>query len=270
MTINVKPGLRSDDMEWYLYPAIIAAGFVAGFINTLAGSGSLITLPLLIFAGLPANIANGTNRVAILLQNLVGVNSFRQSGMLDLGGALKLGLPAILGSVVGAQIAVSLNESLMRRAIGVVMVVMLFVILLRPRRWLKGELHSLDGWPTLPQLVLFFGIGMYGGFIQAGVGIFLLAGLVLAIGYDLVRANAVKVGIVLIFTISALIVFLRNGQVSWAVGLILAIGNMLGAWVAARVAVERGAVWVRRLLIVVVIVSAANLLGLFDLIVRLF
>jgi uncharacterized membrane protein YfcA len=253
-------------MDWYLYPAVVAAGFVAGFVNTLAGSGSLVTLPLLIFVGLPANVANGTNRVGILLQNVVGADSFRRSGVLDLRGAVILSLPAILGSVMGAQIAVNLDEELMRRTIGALMVVMLIVILLRPQRWLHGTLERMDGWPNGKQLALFFAIGAYGGFIQAGVGIFLLAGLVLGVGYDLVRANAVKVSIVLFFTVSALVVFVRNGQVEWGMGLILALGNMLGAWVAARVAVQQGAVWVRRLLIAVVVVSAANLLGLFDLV----
>jgi hypothetical protein len=257
-------------MQWYFIPAVIAAGFAAGFINTLAGSGSLITLPLLIFMGLPANVANGTNRVAILLQNVVSSKSFHDKGVLDLRGVLTLGLPAILGSLVGAQIAVNLNETLMRRVIGIVMVVMLFVILLRPKRWLHGKLEQIEGWPTFFQLALFFLIGIYGGFIQAGVGIFLLAGLVLGVGYNLVRANAVKVGIVLVFTISALAVFIYNGQVNWIVGLVLAIGNMLGGWVAAKVAVERGAVWVHRLLVAVVVVAALNLLGVFDLIGQLF
>ncbi len=256
-------------MDWYLYPAVVAAGFVAGFINTLAGSGSLVTLPVLIFMGLPANVANGTNRVAILLQNVVGVSSFRRGGALDLRGAALLSLPAIVGSVMGAQIAVNLDEALMRRTIGALMGVMLIVILVRPQRWLRGTLERMSGWPDWKQLLIFFGIGLYGGFIQAGVGIFLLAGLVLGAGYDLVRANAVKVTIVLFFTVSALAVFVRNGQVVWSVGLILAVGNMLGAWVAARMAVERGAAWVRRLLIAVVAVSAAQLLGLLDLVARL-
>ncbi len=251
-------------MAWYLYLAVVAAGFTAGFINTLAGSGSLVTLPLLIFIGLPANVANGTNRVAILLQNVVGASSFRQQKALDVRGALMLGIPAVAGSIVGANIAVNLNEEVMRRVIGVIMVVMLFVILLRPKRWLQGELRSMAGWPRGWQLGLFFLIGMYGGFIQAGVGIFLLAGLVLGVGYDLVRANAVKVGIVLFFTVFALGVFLLNRQVDWSIGLVLAVGNMLGAWAAARIAVEKGAVWVRRLLIAVVVVSAANLLGVFE------
>lgn len=256
-------------MDWYLYPAVVAAGFVAGFINTLAGSGSLVTLPLLIFIGLPANVANGTNRVGILLQNVVGGESFRRQGTLDLRGAVILSIPAIVGSVVGAQIAVNLDEELMRRTIGALMVAMLIVILVRPQRWLHGTLERMTGWPDWKQLIIFFAIGVYGGFIQAGVGIFLLAGLVLGVGYDLVRANAVKVSITLFFTISALLVFMRNGQVVWDVGLILALGNMLGAWVAARMAVERGAVWVHRLLVAVVAVSAAELLGLFDLLTRL-
>jgi uncharacterized membrane protein YfcA len=252
-------------MEWYfLYPLVILAGFIAGFINTLAGSGSLVTLPLLIFMGLPANVANGTNRIAILLQNVVGVSSFRKNDALDLHGMLWLGIPAAIGSVIGAQIAVNLDEKLMQTTIGIIMVVMLFVILLRPKRWLQGTLTKLDGRPTVLQFIVFFFIGIYGGFIQAGVGIFLLAGLVLAVGYDLVRANAVKVGIVLFFTVFALAIFIKNGQVNFLVGFILAIGNMLGAWVGARVAVEKGAEWVRRLLILVIIVSASNLLGLFD------
>ncbi|RME75152.1 MAG: sulfite exporter TauE/SafE family protein [Chloroflexi bacterium] len=203
------------------------------------------------------------------MQNVVGVSSFRQQKVLDWRGGLKLALPAIIGSIAGAQIAVNLNETVMRRTIGLLMVVMLVVILVRPKRWLqgRGEVdHSQFGWR---QWIIFFFIGAYGGFIQAGVGIFLLAGLVLSAGYDLVRANAVKVFIVLCFTIFALGVFILNGQVVWQVGLVLAVGNMLGAWVASRMAVKRGANFVRWLLVAVVAVSAAKLLGLFDLLAAL-
>jgi uncharacterized membrane protein YfcA len=251
-------------MEWYLYIAVVAAGFAAGFINTLAGSGSLITLPLLIFLGLPANIANGTNRIAILLQNVVSVSSFRRQRVLDLRRGIMLAAPAVIGAIIGAQIAVSLDEQMMRRVIGMLMVVMLVVIVVRPRRWLAGRPESLNRRPSAAQILIFLGIGVYGGFIQAGVGIFLLAGLVLSAGYDLVRANAVKVLIVLCFTPLALVIFLMNGQVDWFVGLILAVGNMLGALVAARMAVKRGAAFVRWLLLAVIIVSAAVFLGLIE------
>lgn len=258
------------NLEWWVYPAVIAAGFGAGFINTLAGSGSLITLPLLIFLGIPANVANGTNRVGVLFQNLVSGTSFYRQGVMDWRRGLILAIPAVVGSVIGAQIAVNLDEEMMRRTIGVLMVVMLGVILVRPKRWLKGHPESLMNRPSFMQILVFFGIGIYGGFIQAGVGIFLLAGLVLSVGYDLVKANAVKVLIVFCFTISALIVFVMNGQVLWGIGLLLAIGNSLGGWVGARMAVEKGAVFVRWLLIAVVAVSATKLLGIIDLVTGFF
>lgn len=253
-------------MAWYVLPMAVAAGFLSGFINTVAGSGSLVTLPLLIFLGFPANVANGTNRISILLQNVVGTASFQGKGVLDSRGALWLGVPAVAGSVLGAQIAVDLDEELMRRIIGVVMVLMLGIIIFRPERWLSAS-HDRVRIPPSPWLLLvFFLIGVYGGFIQAGVGIFLLAGLVLGAGYDLVRGNAVKVAIVLLFTVSALLVFVRNDQVEWFIGAVLAVGSMGGAWVGAKFAVDSGSLWVRRLLIAIIAVSALELLGAFRLI----
>lgn len=247
-----------------MYAMVLLAGFLAGIVNTLAGSGSLITLPVLIFIGLPANVANGTNRIGVILQNIVAGTSFQRSKVLDIRGALLLSIPAIFGSVLGAQIAVNLDAEAMERAIGVVMVLMLFVILLRPQRWLDGKFKTMVGGFTWVQALAMFAIGAYGGFIQAGVGIFMLAVLVLSIGYDLVSANAVKIVIILIFTIFSLFVFASNAQVNWGAGLLLGAGNMLGAWVAARMAVRRGAAWVRWVLIAVVAVSAAALLGGFE------
>ncbi|MEX1248758.1 MAG: sulfite exporter TauE/SafE family protein [Anaerolineales bacterium] len=257
-------------MAWYFYLLLLGAGFFAGVINTLAGSGSLITLPALIFFGLPATVANGTNRIGIIMQNIVAGLSFRSSRVLDLRGALILSIPAVAGSVLGAQIAVNLDEEMMERVIGAVMVLMLFVIVLRPQRWLEGTLLTLKGSFSWQQALALFAIGVYGGFIQAGVGIFLLAALVLSVGYDLVRANAVKIVIILAFTISSLLVFTSNDQVDWGAGLVLGCGNMLGAWVAARLAVKRGAAWVRWILIATVALSAAYLLGVFDAIRGLF
>ena len=246
---------------WYIYPSVIAAGFLAGFINTLAGSGSLISLPMLIFAGLPANVANGTNRVAILLQNIVAVRGYRARGKFIWREGLAFALPAAVGAVVGARIAVDLPEALMRRAIGAIMLLMLLVLLVNPKRWIQGREGETPRTVGPLEVVIFFLIGIYGGFIQAGVGIFLLAGLVLVAGYDIVRANAIKVFIVLFFTVPALAIFLLNHQVSWGWGLLLAAGNMSGAWVGTRFATRPGAgVWVHRLLVLVVLYSGFHLL----------
>lgn len=256
-------------MDWYLYPLVIAGGLAAGFINTLAGSGSLITLPILIFLGLPPHIANGTNRVAIALQNTVAVTRFRKAGMLDFKRGLILAAPAVLGGIVGAQIAVTIDEHLLKQAIGLLMIIMLVVIIIRPKRWLEGREEIQNKKPSLLQFIVFFVIGVHGGFIQAGVGIFLLAGLVLSAGFDLVRGNAVKLFVILCFTVVALGIFVYNNQVDWVVGLVLAVGNMSGAWVGTHVAVRQGAKFVRWVLIVVVLISAVLLLGVPEAVARL-
>jgi hypothetical protein len=233
-------------------------GFVAGFVNTLAGSGSLITLPILILLGLPANVANGTNRVGILVQNVVAVATFRRRGALNIAESPRLVVPAVFGAVVGAALAVDLDEALLNRTIGILMIVMLAIILLRPKRWLAAHADGSSihyGW----QIPIYFGIGLYCGFIQAGAGVFLIAGLVLASGYDLVRGNAMKNLIVLIVTIAALAVFVVNDQVRWGLGLLLASGNAAGAWVGANMAVSRGAGFVRWVLIVIIALSTIAL-----------
>ncbi len=240
--------------------AVPAVGFAAGFINTLAGSGSLVTLPMLILLGLPATVANGTNRVGILVQGLVSVATFRSRGALEFGGSLRLVVPAVLGAAVGAELAVDLNEALLRRLIGVLMLVMLAVVLARPTRFLAAHRRE-SGVSIWIEAPLFFLIGAYGGFIQAGVGIFLLAGLVLGAGYDLVGANAVKNLIVLVFTIAALVVFVVNDEVRWLLGGLLAVGNGLGAWAGAHLAVEKGARFVRWVLVAILALSSVALIG---------
>ncbi|MCK4631396.1 MAG: sulfite exporter TauE/SafE family protein [Bacteroidales bacterium] len=257
-------------MEWYIYFAVIFVGFVAGFINTLAGSGSLLTLPLLMFLGLPANVANGTNRIAILLQNIVGVSTFKKQKVFEFKEGYRLAIPAVLGSVIGAQIAVGFNEELMRKAIGGLLLFMFFFILYKPDKWIKGQVGKTIGKPTLLQMVIFFFIGIYGGFIQAGVGFFLLAGLVLGAGADLIKANALKIFIVLIYTIFALAIFMINHQVNYKMGLILAVGNMAGAFIAAKFAINWGVKFVRYILLIVIIFASVKFLGLFEYILRLF
>jgi len=253
-------------MDWYLYPAIIGVGIFAGFINTLAGSGSLLTLPLLMFLGLPANVANGTNRIAIFFQNLVGVSSFRHQKVLSFKYGLQLGIPAVAGSLLGAVVAVQFNEEIMSRIIGFLLGFMFFLILFKPNKWLNVQRDQIINRPGWIRMVVFFFIGIYGGFIQAGVGFFLLAGLVLESGLDLVKANAVKVFIVLLYTPFALAIFMFHGQVNYSLGIILAVGNMLGAFIGARVAVSWGPRFVRIILLLAIFISALKLLGILDLI----
>lgn len=251
-------------LQWYVYLFALLAGVLAGIINTLAGSGSLITLPMLIFLGLPANVANATNRVGVVVQNVVGIGTLRHEGRLSLRGAWWLVGPAVLGSIPGAWLAANLDAKAMNQAIGVVMVLMLGVILLEPSRWLRQESALKPGRPSPLALAGFFALGVYGGFIQAGVGVLLLAAMVLGVGYNLVEANGIKLVIVLGLALTALLVFISRGQVAWGVGALMAAGQSAGAWLAARFAArsENANLWVRRLLIVVVVASILKLFGL--------
>ena len=241
-----------------LLAAVPVVGFAAGFVNTLAGSGSLITVPMLILLGLPANVANGTNRVGVTVQGVVAVATFRRHGMLDVLGAWRLLVPAVLGGVLGARLAVDVDEAVLRSVVGSLMIALLIVMFVQPERWLADASAPRRARPWL-EVPVFFAIGVYGGFIQIGVGIFLMAALVLCSGYDLVTANALKNVLALAFTAAALIVFVVHDQVQWALGLAIAVFQGAGAWFAVRLALRRGAAFVRWAIIAIVSLSAIAL-----------
>jgi uncharacterized membrane protein YfcA len=249
-------------MDWYLYPAVIGIGFIAGFVNTLAGGGSALSLPMLIFTGLPANVANGTNRIAILMQTLTATAQFKKDKVLDTKQNTFIIIPAIIGAIPGAFLAVNLNEELMRKVIGAVLLFMLLLVVFKPDLWIKSRAGLLPSKSKLVNVLIFFCIGAYGGFIQVGVGFFLLAGLVLINGMDLIRANAIKVMLVLLYTPLALGVFIYTKQVDYLLGFILGTGNMLGAWVAAKTAIKWGPTFIRYILIIALLLSAAKLFNL--------
>ncbi len=240
---------------------LIFSGLLVGFINTLAGGGSIISLSILMFLGLPANVANGTNRIALLIQNIAAVGNFKRQNVLDTKKGIKLAIPATIGSIGGAFVAVDLNKHIIEIAIGIVMIVMVFVLLYKPQQWLKGKEELRDKKVTMGQMILYFFIGIYAGFLHMGVGYALLAALVLGSGYDLVKANAVKVFIILIWTPIDLVIFIMHGQVNFAYGFTLAIGNFIGALIASRMAVKRGASFVRWIIIAVIVVTALEMLG---------
>ncbi len=246
-------------MEWYIYILVVAVGIVAGIINTLAAGGSLLTLPVLMALGLPPNMANGTNRIAIFLQNVVGVGRFHKEKVMDFPSGFRVGIPAALGAIAGAFIAVSLNDEAMKLAIAGVMILVFFLILLKPNRWIKSH----EEHPPIPywlQVVIFFLVGIYGGFIQAGVGFFLLTGLVLASGYELLKANALKLFVILLYTPLALVIFFMHGDVHLVLGLVLAAGNMTGAWIGTKLAVKGGAKFLRYVVLVAILIAATKLI----------
>lgn len=251
-------------MNWPETFALIFSGVLVGFINTLAGGGTIITVSLLIFLGLPATVANGTNRVAVMLQTIVAVFTFKKQKILDFKKGLILCIPTAIGSVAGSMTAANLNESVIEKVIAAVMFMMLFFIVYKPEKWLKQKNHLIERPLKWYDHLAYLIIGIYGGFIHIGVGFFLIAALVLLSGYDLLRANALKNLLVMAYTPFSLVVFILYGMVNWEYGLVLSVGNILGAFIASRYAGAWGANFIRYVIIVVIIITVLHLLNIFD------
>jgi uncharacterized protein len=270
LTISIEFLKNADIYSSRIIALLIFAGFLVGVINTIAGSGTIITYSLFMMLGLPVNFANGTIRLGVIMQTLTSTLNFKKHNALDWRKGFKLALPVVIGSIVGAQIAVEINEAVFEKILAGILLIMLFFIFYRPERWLKDQMHKIQSKATIIQLLLFFIIGIYGGFIHIGVGIFMLSVLVLNAGYDLVKANAIKVMTVFLYSPFALAVFMMNDQVHYGMGLIAAIGNVFGGYVGSRMAINWGNNFVRLVLMAVIILFSAYLLDIPELIKNLF
>lgn len=251
-------------MSWIEGILLVVAGVAVGFINTLAGGGSAISLSVLMMLGLSPSMANGTNRIAVILQNVIASSSFKRQKVLDSKKSLLLSIPAVIGSLVGAWLAVDIDKDLFEKAIGFILLVMLFFMFYKPKSWIEENTEMVNkklGWK---QYLLFFFIGAYGGFIQVGVGYFLLAALVWGAGYELVKANAVKVFIVLMYMIFSIFVFIYHDLVNYKMGFTLAIGNMTGAFIASNMAVKKGAAFIRWFIMLIIVFTSLHLFGVID------
>ena len=245
--------------EWYHYVLLIAVGFAVGFINTVAGGGSLLALPVLIFLGLPPSVANGTNRVAIVIQTALATAGFKSKQVSTFPFNLYLGLSALLGAIIGAYIAVDIKGETFNKILAIVMILVVLIIVFKPKIRLEAFQERTTGKYLWISVVAFFFFGIYGGFINAGLGFIMILFLHYVSQMTLVRANATKVAVVFIYTLSALAVFVLNDKVDWKIGLILAIGNGTGAWLASRVSVKKGDGFIKAFLVIMVVIMAVKL-----------
>jgi uncharacterized membrane protein YfcA len=239
---------------------LFLVGLIAGTLNVIAGGGSLLSLPVMIFLGLPPTVANGTNRVAILIQNIGASWSFHRRGLVSRDWLLIAVPPALVGAIIGTIAAVQIGELEFQRLLAVILVLASVWSI-----WNPIELQP-EGNAPLPQgarrwafVAAFFLIGAYGGFIQAGIGFILLAA-TSAAGFNMIRGNALKVTVVLAFTPLALVLFAWNGKVDWAMGFALAAGNFLGGLAGVHLQVLKGHKWVQGVVTVVIIIFAIRLL----------
>ena len=245
-------------MPLYLEILILfGVGLLAGVINVMAGGGSSLTLPALIFIGLDSTVANGTNRIGILLQSVTATLTYRKARISEIEKSLKLSLLTLPGAVLGALVSLRVGNEWFERILGIVMIGIILSMLI-PQKFeviTEGEKKSKLIYPVM------LAIGFYGGFIQVGVGFLIMAALYHILRMDLIRVNMHKVFITMLFTLPALIIFIWTGNVNWLFGLSLAAGNALGGWWSARISLKGGERIVRYVMVVAICIIALKLLG---------
>lgn len=246
-------------MQIYEYVLIIGVGLFAGFLNVVAGGGSLITLPILIFLGLPAPVANATNRVALIFQNISAVSGFHSKGVKVTKYSIYLGLAAVPGAIIGAIVSTRLEGELFNRIIAIVMIGVIVITFFSPNKSNSNASEKMGFKHQAIGAITFFFIGLYGGFIQAGVGFLIMAALTNINYMSLVKTNAIKVFVVFFYTVAALAVFIWKGVIYWEYGLSLAIGNSTGAWITSRWSVKVPEKVIKRILAVTVMGLAVKL-----------
>lgn len=246
-------------MTWIEALILLGVGLFTGVINTLAGGGSLITLPLFIFMGLPSSEANATNRIGVFLQSLVAVGGFKSKGVSVFPYAFYVSITAVIGCIIGAYFAIDIKGPLFNKILAVVMVIVIILTVLKPYLAHKGTLEIFTPRRKLLTIILFFFVGLYGGFIQAGVGFLIIATLTGVHGFNMAKTNSIKSFVIVCYTLVALGIFWWEDQIRWDYGLTLAAGNSAGGWIASRWSVGKDDKWIRLILIVTVVGLAIKL-----------
>ena len=215
--------------EWYIYFGLFAVGVLAGAVNTLAGNGSLFSLSAMLFIGIPVDIANATNRIGVLGQSMTASYAFIQAKQLKIKKHLSIFIIIVFSAVVGVWIATVIERRALSLVMGAVMLVLLFLMIFEPhKKYLKA--NPLSNVKILP---LFIVVGLYGGFIQAGVGVFIMVSCYI-IGMSSLEGSSIKILSTLVYTILCIIIFMFEGTILWDLGVAMGLGQMIGAKLASK------------------------------------
>jgi len=247
--------MPAADASTFFILAIVGA--LAGFLNVLAGGGSALTIPLMIFLGYDATVANGSNRIAIQVEALTAVAAYKKQKHSDFPFSLKLALMTLPGGILGAFYAVKIDDALFTKVLGVVMILIIFTLMFPKSEVIEHAKNN--KWSNWLQWPVMFAVGFYGGFIQAGVGFIIMAALLHLYGMNLIKINMHKVFIVMVFTVPAVIMFIWTDNVNWFAAVALSLGMMAGTFAAVKVSLEKGEKFVRIMLGVSLLIIAVKL-----------
>tara|TARA_B100001093_G_scaffold134688_1_gene127217 strand:- start:1329 stop:2108 length:780 start_codon:yes stop_codon:yes gene_type:complete len=252
-------------LEWYYYVLFGFAGLLAGIVNTLAGNGSVFTLSLLIFSGMPVGLANGTNRLGAFVQCIISLLTLKKTTKFN--SLYKESLwfipPSIIGSIFGAFSAIQISDKVLTNTVGYLMIFMLFLAISKPKNWFINS-KKRESNKSISNFIIFFFIGSYAGFIQMGMGILFLTALVLISKYSILDANIIKIIICTTIILPSLAIYIYFNQVAWNQAIALTIGQGFGAWLATKYALQNNnsILWVKRLIILMISLTLVKLFNI--------
>lgn len=246
-------------MEIWHFIVLVLIGVIVGFINVISGGGSLITLPILIFFGLESTVANASNRIGNMAQNIFALAGFKSKGVRYDKYVYFLGIAAALGAILGTYMALKIPDKAFNKILAFVMLIVVVFTIFSPNLSVKNLSERISKQHKALGFIAFFVIGIYGGFIQAGTGLLIMAALAIINRFSFVKINTYKVIIVLFYLSIALFIFLINGKINWAYGLSLGLGTSVGGWVASRWSLQQGDEWIKRFMLLSVSALAIKL-----------
>ncbi|NCC18318.1 MAG: sulfite exporter TauE/SafE family protein [Bacteroidia bacterium] len=243
---------------------LVISGLFVGFINTLSAGGTVISIALFLALGMPANAANATNRVQVLIQSFSASLLFKQKKLIENRRIIQLAIPTMIGAIVGSVFASLIEQNLFPYFMGTILLIMIVFMFYKPKLLFEDNPQKADKPLTFLNYLVFFAIGIYGGFIQVGTGYFLILASSMMLGYDLIKTSALKVSVMFLYTIVAICIFMLDSKIYWTYGLLHSLGGVVGSWIATKFALKKGANFVRWVIIVVIILTALNLFGIID------
>ena len=223
-----------EELSYQGLAILAAAGMLATVVNVIAGGGGMIVLPALMALGLPADVANGTYRLGVVTQSIAGTAALNRAGKLETTSIVPILIPTVSGAIGGALLATWIPTELLKPIMLATMIFMAALIAFRKQTLIPPDGPSLNPTQAPRSFVGLFFAGVYGGFIQAGVGFLLLGVLVGTLRHNLITANALKLVVTLAFGTVALGIFVWAGLVSWAPAIVLAIASIVGARLGVR------------------------------------
>jgi uncharacterized membrane protein YfcA len=238
--------------------SVLVVGVIAGFFGSMVGGGSLLSIPFLMFLGLPPQVAIATDRFGGIGAATTALYKYWKAGKIVWKYVLPLSVISLIGSLIGANILLNVDPDILQRIAGVLLLILLPFVFLK--RDLGVEHTKINKFKLIVGSLVYLIIQIFTGFFGAGTGPFIFYTLMIGFGLTIIESVATQIIPLLVLTVSSLAIFAQKGIIDYQMGLILLLGMAMGGYIGAHTALKKDNIWVRRLFIILVVIASVRLL----------